>query len=39
MMDSVCTILDELNVSATPNDGRPPLGALEMDDNEHVMAT
>ena len=38
-MECVCTILDERSVLATWNDGRPPLGALEMDDKEHIMAT
>jgi hypothetical protein len=32
MMDCVRTILDEVNVSTTQNDGRPPLGTLETDD-------
>jgi len=39
MTDRVCTILDELNVSATWNNGRPPLGTLETDDKVCIMAT
>jgi len=39
MTDRVRAILDEVNVSATWNNGKPLLGTLEMDDKEHIMAT